>query len=104
MYVIVGIYGYGYCQAGMHVVGIFSSKGLLLAEEGTLVESVIYLGILCVSLATAGVSCVFVHENPDLMHGIKYPIESTFLATLFVGYGIAQAKWNDQIALNQDSR
>ena len=41
--VIVGVYGFGFIRAGGHVIALFATRGLLLAEEGMLISVVLYL-------------------------------------------------------------
>lgn len=60
---MVGIYGYGFFHAGYHVCGIFASKGLLLIEEGTLVEMVLQLSSGLVALCTGAIGCFIAYAH-----------------------------------------
>lgn len=60
---VVGIYGYGFFHAGYHVCGIFASKGLLLIEEGTLVEMVLQLSSGLVALCTGAIGCCIAYAH-----------------------------------------
>jgi len=99
-YVVVGIYGYGYLHAGAHVLSIFASKGLLLAEEGTLVELVLLLGTGVVALVTGASGALTVHRNPELVEGIYYPVTTTMLCCTIIGHGIAQTMFGVLEAAN----
>lgn len=88
-YVVVGIYGYGFMHAGAHVVGIFASKGMLLAEEGSLIEMVLMLGTAVVALVSGATGALVAYNNPELVTGVPYPITSTMITCTIVGHGIA---------------
>jgi len=87
--VVVGIYGYGFLHAGCHVVGIFASKGLLLLEEGTLVEMVLHLGAGTVALCTGAVGCFVAYAQPSLVQGVPLAMFTTFTTCAIVGHGVA---------------
>ena len=99
-YVVVGIYGYGFVHAGGHVVAIFASKGLLLAEEGSLVAAVLNLGSAMVALSTAAAGALMAYRNPSLVAGVPYPITSAFVTCTVIGHGIASTMFSVVEAAN----
>jgi len=89
-YVVVGIYGYGFLHAGYHVIEIFMSKGMLLVEEGTLVESVLMLGTAAVALSTGAIGALVVSQHKDAYAAVTgYPVSGAMTICTLVGYGIA---------------
>jgi Plasma-membrane choline transporter. len=64
-FVYVGVYGYGYCEAGKSVIQLFKDRGWEAVIADDLVGMVLFFLSLIVGLVTAGVGVVLV-KTTDL--------------------------------------
>lgn len=62
-YIYVGLYGFGYCEAGKNVMGLFKDRGWEAIIADDIVGSVLGLVSLVVGLITAGTAVLTVNQS-----------------------------------------
>ena len=62
-FIYVGLYGYGYCEAGKSVMGLFRDRGWDAIIADDLIGMVLGMLSLVVGLITGGFSLLFVDQT-----------------------------------------
>jgi len=62
--VYVGVYGYGYCEAGKAVMQLFKDRGWEAVIADDLVGMALFMSSLVVGLISAGVGALIVEVSP----------------------------------------
>jgi len=70
-FVYVGLYGYGYCEAGKNVIQLFKDRGWEAIIADDLVGMVLFMVSLIVGLVTGGIAMLF-ETNTDWFDGWPY--------------------------------
>lgn len=89
-YIIIGVYGYGFAKSGGHVLTLFKSHGLLIAEQDLVVSIVLFLGQVVVALTTGAFGALLAKKGPDLWtDGVSNAVAVSGTVSAFIGYGVA---------------
>ena len=71
-YVFVGLYGYGYLDAGRNVMTLFKHKGWDVIITDNLVDNVLLMVSVVIGLATGLVGLIVAGINKNLLASLEY--------------------------------
>lgn len=69
-YVYVGLYGFGYIEAGKNVMQLFQQKGWTVLITDDLTDRVLMMMSVCVGVVTGVVGMAFSYTDPNLLDGL----------------------------------
>lgn len=88
-YVTIGIYGHGFTAACSHVMDLFKTHGLLIAEQDMVVSLVLLMGTGVVGLTTGAFGALLAENGPDAWtESLAHPAVVSAVVCTAIGLGI----------------
>jgi len=86
-YVYVGLYGFGYIEAGRNVIQLFQQKGWTVIITDDLADRVLLMMSFAVGVLTGFVGLIAALADPNLLQGIGIEEGATAVA-FFISFGV----------------